>query len=143
MGFMSRWPVLRRHAVTAGDLDAGGAVRDEAVARWADDVRAAYLELLPTLRRAGLSVRVDVTALPRGTALGHPDQVVLTAGGKEVLPASFLMGVRLRPIGGEGDTALDWRYEIHLEDGAGHPAPLTDDIRDELIALEHAAAHFN
>jgi acyl-CoA thioesterase FadM len=40
--FVSRWPVLQEHPVTAEDLDADGVVRDESAARWVAAARSAY-----------------------------------------------------------------------------------------------------
>jgi hypothetical protein len=38
---------------------------------------------------------------------------------------------------------VDTTCEVRLEDAAGDAVALDDTIRDELIALEHAAAHVN
>jgi hypothetical protein len=41
------------------------------------------------------------------------------------------------------DAVLDKTCEFRLEDSAGIAGALTDEVRDELIALEHAASHIN
>jgi acyl-CoA thioesterase FadM len=85
--FVSRWPVLEEHRVTAGDLDAGGVVRDAAVARWVAAARSAYLDRCAALRRRqgpGLELQVRTATLPPGASLGRPAAVVVTAGVREV-----------------------------------------------------------
>jgi hypothetical protein len=50
--------------------------------------------------------------------------------------------VPLRPTDGDGDDAINAACEVSLEEPETGEAPeLGDDIRDELIALEHAASH--
>jgi hypothetical protein len=60
-----------------------------------------------------------------------------------VRPTSFTIAVRVR-TGGEDDVAVNTSCAVALEDPeAGTARDLGTDVRDELIALEHAAAHFN
>jgi acyl-CoA thioesterase FadM len=146
--FVSRWPVLQEHRVTAGDLDADGIVRDERVARWVAGARSAYLDRCAALRRvqqaAGLELQGRVAPLPPGAALGRPAAVVVTAGVREVWPSSFAMAVRLRPVDGDRDGAVDVGCIVRLVDPAtGEPPELGAEVRDELIALEHAAENYN
>jgi acyl-CoA thioesterase FadM len=146
--FLSRWPVLQEHQVTPGDLDDGGVVADRSVARWVDGARAAYLDRCAALRRrqrqAGLELEVQSATLPPGAALGRPATVLVTAGVREVWPSSFAVAVRLRPVGGDRDTAVNATCVLRLVDpAAGEPRELGDEVRGELIALEHAAEHFN
>jgi acyl-CoA thioesterase FadM len=146
--FVSRWPVLEEYPVQAGDLDAGGVVRDESVARWAAAARSAYLDRCAALRRRqeeGLELQVQSASLPPGASLGRgPSAVAVSAGVREVWPSSFAMAVRLRPDGGDRDTAVNGSVVMRLVDPAtGEPRELGDEVRDELIALEHAAEHFN
>jgi hypothetical protein len=148
MSFMTRWSVARDHAVTADDLGDDGLITDEAVGRWIDRTGAAYLEqcavLAETRSRAGLDLRIRTTPHAGGTQLGRPPEVAVTATTTEVLPAAFIVAVRVRPIGGDHDTPIDVACEVSLEDPAtGEARPLGDEIRDELIALEHAALHYN
>jgi acyl-CoA thioesterase FadM len=146
--FVSRWPVLQEHRVTAGDLDPDGMVRDERVAQWVAAARSAYLRRCAALRRlreaSGLELQDRVAPLPPGAALGRPAAVVVTAGVREVWPSSFAVAVRLRPVGGDRDTAVDVTCIVRLVDPAtGEPRELGREVRDELIALEHAAEHYN
>jgi acyl-CoA thioesterase FadM len=147
--FMSRWPVLEEHPVAAGDLDAGGMVRDDSVARWVAAARAAYLDRCPVLRRrqrdSGLELQVESAILPPGDSLGQrPDAVLVSAGVREVWASSFAIAVRLRPLDGNRDRPVNATCVMALVDPAtGEPRALGDEVREELIALEHAAEHFN
>jgi acyl-CoA thioesterase FadM len=147
-GIVSRWVVLREHAVGADDVDADGNVLDEVLARWVDEACAAYLDRCRALdemrERGGLVPRSHVTALPPGARLGRPSAVAVSAGAREVRPSSFTIAVRLRTAGGTTDAAVNVACVVSLEDPAtGEAREIGDDIRDELIALEHAAEHYN
>jgi acyl-CoA thioesterase FadM len=145
-GIVSRWVVLHEHTVGADDVDADGDVRDDAVARWVDEACAAYLAdchvLADAARRDGLVVRSRVGALPPGAHLARPQAVTVSASAREVRPTSFTIAVRVR-TSGEDDVAVNTSCVVALEDPeAGTARDLGTDVRDELIALEHAAAHF-
>jgi acyl-CoA thioesterase FadM len=147
--FVSKWPVLEEHAVAAGDLDPGGAVRDDSVARWVAAARSAYLDRCAALRRrqeaSGLELRVESASLPPGASLGRrPVAVAVSAGVREVWPSAFAIAMRLRPVDGDRDTPVNASLVMRLVDPAsGEPRELGDEVRDELIALEHTAEHFN
>jgi acyl-CoA thioesterase FadM len=139
---MSKWLVLQEYPVS------GGTVGDEAVERWVAAARQAYLDQCPVLheaaRAAGLVVRHRDGALPPGAALGHPAEVVVTATASEVRPSSFTISVRLRPIGGDREVPVNASCVIRLEDPAtGEARELGTPVRDELIALEQSAQHYN
>jgi acyl-CoA thioesterase FadM len=146
-GIMTKWVVLQEHPVTAQELDAAGTVSDEAVERWITAARLAYLDHCPVLQaqeEAGLVLRHRPGTLPPGALLGRPTDVVVTASASEVRPNSFTISVRLRPGGGERDQPMNATCVIRLEDSStGDARELGDEIRDELIALEHAAEHYN
>ncbi len=147
-GLVSRWPVLQEHPVTVEDLDADGVVSDQSVARWVAAARSAYLDRCSLLRRvregSGLELRDGVVRLPPGGSLGRPAAVVVTAGVRELRPSSFVIAVRLRPGGGDRDVAVNAACVMRLEDlTTGEVREIADEVRDEFIALEHAAAHFN
>jgi acyl-CoA thioesterase FadM len=145
---VKRWPVLHEHPVTADDLDVDGIVGDESVARWIETARAAYLERCSVLQRmldgSGLQPLARTIHQPPGASLGRPQTVVVSAGVTEIDPGSFTIAVRLRPIGGDRDTAVNASCLIRLQDPTtGTPHEITDEIRDEMISLEHAARHYN
>jgi hypothetical protein len=145
--FMTRWSVLHEHEVGAADRDADGALHDLAVARWVDAACSAYVDQCPSLpvRSAGGSPRLrkEVVELPAGAILGRPATVVVSASATEVLPTAFVVAVRIRPVGGDDGATGNARCVVRIEDGSGTPLPIATAVRDELIALEHAARHFN
>jgi acyl-CoA thioesterase FadM len=146
-GFVSKWVVRQEHTVRAEDVDADGDVRDDALARWVDEACAAYLAqchvLAAAADRDGLLVRSRVGAIPPGARLGRPAAVAVSASAREFRTSSFTIAVRLR-TGGEKDVAVNASCVVSLEDvDTGSARELGDQVRDELIALEHAAAHFN
>jgi acyl-CoA thioesterase FadM len=144
----TRWSVLQEHRVSPDDLGPDGLVTDDAVAGWIAGARRAYLDRCTRLEdvRAGggFALRDQTTRLPAGAEVGAPDLVAVSASAIEIFPTSFVVALRLRTAGGDTDVALDARSTLRLEDPAtGATQEITDEIRDELIALEHAARHFN
>lgn len=147
-GIVSKWVVVREHAVAADDVAADGHVLEEVLASWVDEACAAYLDHCRVLREIrdgdGLVLLCRVGALPPGARFGRPSAVAVSAGAREVRRSSFTIAVRLRAAGGETDVAVNVACVVSLQDPVtGDARELGDDVRDELIALEHAAAHFN
>ena len=146
MSFASRWVVFREFAVGPDDFDSDGVVRAATVERWMDETRAAYLERCVVLRelqeRSGLELRARVHQAPAPERFGQPTELIVGAGATEIRPTSFTIALRLRPTGGDVDAAVNAAYEVSLEDPqTGEARELGTDIRDELIALEHAASY--
>jgi acyl-CoA thioesterase FadM len=146
--FVSKWVVLQRHAVGADDLDAAGAIRNDVVSRWIDDARLAYLECCPVLHetaeQAGCVVRSEVRSVPPGAELGAPASINVSAGATEIWPTEFAVEVRLRTLGSADDVACSASCTVSIVDPrSGDARELGDAVRDELIALAHAAQHFN
>lgn len=141
-GIASRWVVLREYPVDPADLDDGGHVSDQAVERWATAALDAYLDQCTRLPHA--AVRRQVRTMPKGALLGRPEGVLVSASAKEFRPASFTVGVRVRPGGGEVDAPVHavWVVSV-VDERTGDALELGDDVRDELIALEHAAPYVN
>ncbi|GAA3875735.1 hypothetical protein GCM10022243_45810 [Saccharothrix violaceirubra] len=134
-GIMSRWAVQRDHAVE-------GAVTAEQVERWIDDACTTYLDLCPLLTT--YDVRRAVLAIPDPGLFGTPNEMTVTASATEVRPGAFTLSVRLRPFGGGNDTPANVTCVVTLTDPeTGAQRPVGDDIRDQLIAIEHGARHFN
>jgi acyl-CoA thioesterase FadM len=147
-GIVSKWLVLHEHPVIMDDFGEDGTVRDETVERWVTAARLAYLEHCHVLRqeqqRSGSVLRHRPAARPRGALLGRPATVVVTATASEVRPASFTVSVRLRPLGGDREMPVNASCVMRLEDGeTGQARELGTAIRDELIALERSATHYN
>lgn len=142
-GFASRWVVAQQLPVAAADLGADGLVIAAALERWIVGACDAYLERCSVLRavqeQARLERKLRIGALPDSARLRGATAVLMSARATEFRPDSFTIAVRVRAADGVLDTTCDLR----LEDAAGCAVPLTDEIRDELIALEHAAMHIN
>jgi acyl-CoA thioesterase FadM len=82
--------------------------------------------------------------MPGGAEFGRPATVVVSAGVTEVFPTAFTMAFRVRSYGQVGDNVVNATCRVALENpDTGTPCELGDDVRDELIALEHAARHTN
>jgi hypothetical protein len=148
MSISSKWSVVTEHPVGPQDVDADHLMTDEAVDRWTLAAAATYLRQCSTLedRRSGAGLALNTTVRPRsGTSNLHgATSVAVSATATEVFPRAFVISVRIRPVGGESTDPLDLTCEIRLEDPAtGVPQDIDHEIRDELIALEHAARHFN
>jgi hypothetical protein len=146
-GFVSRWVVAQRHDIASADLDDAGVVRREVLERWVAEACAAYLDECTALCDAasapGLTIRLTVAALPETALPGEPTSVVASAGANEFRPTSVTVAVRVRSGGGSDDRVVNLRAEVALVTEDGDEAELGDDIRDELIALEHAARDTN
>jgi acyl-CoA thioesterase FadM len=146
MSFVSRWVEVREFTVAPADLSVEGGVHAEAIDRWLTETRAAYLEHCVALRelqeRSGLKLRAHFDVPPDPERFGSPTTVIVGVGATEIHPTSFTMAFRVRAIDADGDTAVNVTCAVSLVDpGTGGACELGDDIRDELIALEHAASH--
>ena len=146
--FVSKWVVLQRHAVGADDLDAGGGLRDDVVAGWIDAASSAYLQCCPVLHETakgcGCVLRRETRAIPSGAQLGSATEVNVSAGATEIWPTEFAIEVRLRTYGSADDVAYSASCMVSMVDpSTGEAHELGDAVRNELIALAHAARHFN
>jgi acyl-CoA thioesterase FadM len=144
----TRWSVVQEHDVGPADLDADGHVTLNAVGRWAASARAEYLAqcsiLEATRDRSGLELQLQNEGRPQTAALAGAARVVVSATATEVFPTSFVIALRIRALGTGSDAPVNIACAVRIVDPAtGVPSPIDDAIRDELIALEHAARHFN
>ena len=144
----TRWPVARDHAVEPDDLDSNGDVSDAAIERWISHACTTYFEQCQVLERTraadGLELRLEARATATARRLEPSPAVLVSIGTTEIFPTSFVVALRLRPIHGDRDDPMDVTRVVRLVDPVtGEPHAITDEIRDELIALEHAARHFN
>jgi hypothetical protein len=146
-GIATKWSVLQQQAAAADDLDANGAVRTEVLASWIDEACRAYLAQCAVLEeirsRDELELRCRLDELPAGALPGRPTALVVSATATEVWPDAFAISVRIRPSDGSSEQPLNVVCRVCLEDATGTPAELGNAVRDELIALEHTARHYN
>jgi acyl-CoA thioesterase FadM len=145
---VSRWVVRREHRVEGDDVDADGGLRDGVIERWIDDARDAYLERCAVVQALIAGSKLVLQARPGQRPprdfFGRPSTVVVSAGVTEVYPSAFVMAFRVRSYGQVGDVVANLTSRVSLVDPAtGEPFELGDDVRDELIALEHGARHTN
>jgi hypothetical protein len=145
----TRWSVSADVPVAPDDVATDGRVTGAAVARWVAAARSTYLEQCTVLEAAraegDLDLDFDVEVRPPAAQLHRSPSVVVSASATEVFPTSFVISVRIRPLGSEhDDRPINVSCAVRLRDPAtGAVHPIDDAIRDELIALEHAARHFN
>jgi acyl-CoA thioesterase FadM len=145
MGFVSKWPVLHRHQVTAANTRAGGVLRDDVLRRWVEEACDAYLAECRAVAASGLAVRRRAGHDLRAERLWHPGLVLVSARATELRTSSFTIAIRVRGVGeGAREGSLDTAREIVLADPAtGEARDVDDAIRDELIAIEQAARFVN
>jgi hypothetical protein len=146
MSITTRWVVAEEHDVTPADRTEDGAIAPTAIAAWTGAACRAYLDGCPVLEaaRAGAGLELVVTPAPVAGALLPAPRIVVTASATEVLPRAFVLATRLRTLGGDDDQVVNATHEVRLVDPAsGEATELGRDIRDELIAHEHEARHFN
>ena len=147
-GILTKWSVLQRQHAASDDLDADGAVLAKVIERWIDAACRAYLDQCSDLERTrardDLELQCRHDSLPAAALAGRPSTVVVTATATEIWPTAFAISVRIRPIDGTSDRALNVVCKVQLQDATtGDASDLGNAVRDELIALEHAARHFN
>jgi hypothetical protein len=135
---LSKWPVLLVVPVGAGDVDGEGFLTDEACERLFAAGRAEYFALSRTVDAD--QVTVIETSLPGRRApvaqdAGAGAEVSISVSVTELFPDRFVMEARVRPAVGD-EIAADLRCVV----SAGE---VTDAVRDDLIAIAHAAAHWH
>ncbi len=144
-GVMTRWSIGLDRQVGPGDLDPDGYVTAPTLGEWLADAVEAYLAQCQELHRlaAGYNLVRRPGRQPRASLLGRPAEVLVTASATEVRPTEFFVSVRVRPYGGDIDLPLNVTCRVSIEDHAGVPIELGTAVRDELIALEHAAEYMS
>ena len=133
----TRWPVVVSRAVTPADRDADGRLTEAAIERLFTEGRAAYFDECATID--GSTVDVRQTKVQPGRAAVSDDGVTVAVAVVEVFPDSFTMTARMRPDGpsdGEGIAATAW---CSVSPGG----TVSTAMRDELIAMAHAAKHLH
>jgi acyl-CoA thioesterase FadM len=144
-GILSKWLVLTEHPVTSADWTEEGVVSDDALQRWVEEARSAYLDHCKVLNgRTDGALRLRDASPVRAAHLGSAEMVIVSATVTEVRPTSFTLAVRARPVGGDREMPVSITCTARLEDEeTGEIVELGREIRDELIALEHSATNYN
>jgi hypothetical protein len=148
VSIVTKWVVLESHDVMTDDRDDAGGLRDDVVVLWIESVRDAFLDCCPVLRDKAAAtrcvVRSDLADVPAGAAFSGATSVSVSAGATEFWPDAFTLAVRIRGYGAADEPVCNVDCRMSLVDAAsGEPIELGDGVRDELIALAHAAQHYN
>lgn len=128
----SKWPVLLVLPVLPGDVDGDGRLSPEGAERLFAEGRAAYFELVRSFSPGDVRV-LEVGAPRQGVAVGPEASISVSV--VELFPDRFTMEARVRPAAGEAIAA-----DLSCTVTAGE---VTDEVRDDLIAIAHAAAHWH
>ena len=131
---VSKWPVLLFLPVHAGDVDRDGSLTDEACARFFAAGRDAYFALSTTVDADQATV-VETSPPRRSGPVDPGGQVSISVSVTELFPDRFVMAARVRPEVGDA-VAADLRCVV----SAGE---VTTAMRDDLIAIAHAASHWH
>jgi acyl-CoA thioesterase FadM len=132
-GMVSRWPVVVTLPVDASDCDANGRLTHAAVERLFARACSAYFDRCATVDASMVETR-KTTAHPGEAAPG--DGVTVSVGVVEVLRNSFTMESRIRPADRDGIAATAWASLSPVGE-------VSKAMRDEFIALAHAASHIH
>jgi hypothetical protein len=146
MSISTRWVVAEEHDVAPADRTGDGAIAPAAVTAWADAACRSYLEGCPVLEATRAAAALDLVVTPAIVAgpLPPAPRAVITASATEILPRAFVLATRLRTLGGDDDQVVNATHEVRLVDPAsGEAQEISREVRDELIAHEHGARHFN
>jgi len=135
MSIATRWPVVVSATVQAGDTAPDGHLTDAGAARLAGVARAAYLDQCTAVTAAEVTIQSTAAAI-RPVTVGT--DVTVSAAVTEIYPDSFVMATRIRPASGDDGAAVAADVWLRLSSGQ-----VTTELRDELIALAHAASHFH
>src|SRR5262245_5775064 len=128
---LSRWPIVLSLPIDASDIDGEGILTEVAIDRLVDTARCAYLDLCTTFDRNDLEF--GASTIVRGCAV-EPTTVTISIGVVEIYPDELVMEARLRPGVGDG-IAASVRCTLGIE--------VSNEIRDEVIALAHNARDMN
>lgn len=129
---VSRWPVLVSLPAESGDCDEDGRLTDAGAERLFASARSTYFERCATVNPATLKMRG--TAVITGGAVVGQGGVTVSVNVTEVFPDTFTMAARLRPSDTDGIAAT---ASCSLAPAGG----VSRAMRDEFIALAHAAEH--
>lgn len=130
---VSRWPVLLSLPVVDGDRDEHGCLTAAGVERLFAEARHSYFDLCTTVDESVLELRDSSVQL--GNAAVSDDGVTISVQVTEISPDSFTMTARVRP---RDRSDLGANASCLLSGGE-----VTNEMRDEFIALAHNARHMH
>jgi hypothetical protein len=128
---VSRWPVVITRTIGVDDL-AHGRLTQAAVRRLGDEAVDALIAIAPLL--SATERRASPTSAQLNGTFAAAGDVTISASAAEIYPASVEVAVRIRPADGSG-SSVDAVWSLAVDGGVSAA------VRDELIALVHAARH--
>jgi hypothetical protein len=136
MPVVSSWPVLLTLPLAAGEFDGDGVLTDAAIERAVDAASAEYFEQCTTFDAANSAAGELEVRRGSATVDATTPNLSVSAGVVEVYPERFVLAARIRADGDDGVVA-DVQRSVSPAGG------VSDQVRDELIALAHAARHWH
>ena len=140
---LGRFPVSITIPVAWGDLDAFQHVNNVTYARWIESARVAYftrLGLMCPLRPDGVAPIVARLAIDYERALFYPDTVRVDVTVLAVGRTSLTMGYRIWSVGQHAEAATAEDVAVLLDYKSGKKAPVDEELRAAIHALETARA---
>ena len=131
---LSRWPVVVSLPVGADDRDGDGMLTEDAVGRLFAQARTAYFDECRTVDAADVVLRAT-QVIPGDVAVGDAG-VTVSVSIVEVFDDRFTMEARFRPANGPGIAAM-------ARSSMSPGGEVSKAMRDEFIALAHAARHMH
>mgnify|MGYP001258539457 CR=1 FL=1 len=140
MAELCNWPVKMQIPVAWGDMDSFGHVNNTMYLRWCESARIDYFlrtgvleemdsaKIGPILAHAAIDYRVPVE---------FPDTIEISSTVTKLGNTSFTMEYRMCSSAKDGlVVALGKSIMVMVDYGSGKPVPLTDLIREKVLALE-------
>ena len=138
--YATRWRVIIHRTATAGDCDPQGRVDSDVLNGWLRDVVKAVLEDCTDIvaEASGQGGTVEVgDEVVMGEIAGE-GEVAIGGGVTEIYPTSLGVSAKFR----SEESVATGSCRIRLLTPSGSPIPVSDRLRDALIARAHAAPHF-
>ena len=143
---LTRWAVVKEHAVSMGDVGAGR-LREEVLLGWFADARSAYFELSPGLTAETRARRIRILGmrLRMGSSGSiEPGRAVWVAVSvTELRPSSFDMAFRVRELGGDGAILAQGGCSVEIAESDGSTMKVPEAIRQEILAIEANSASYS
>ncbi len=133
----AKYPVRVRIPVLWGDMDALGHVNNLVYLRWFEQARITYFEragLVNAQGRIGVILahqRCDYLA-----PLAYPDEIEARCSAVKLGRSSLTLAFAIRSLKKDLDVARGEGVLVAFDYGAGRSAPLSDEVRARVEALE-------
>ena len=138
--YATRWRVIIHRTATAGERDGHGRVEHGVLNGWLRELVDAIVEDCPDIEAeaTGQGATVEVgDEVVMGEIAGE-GEVAIGGGVTEIYQTSLGVSAKFR----SEDSVATGSCRIRLLTSSGSPIPVSDRLRDALIARAHAARHF-